>query len=275
MQTDMVGLHEQLNAMQNNYGTENFNDAIHQVMELMERHEAQAKKEVGRTLDETMEHLRTQQRNTTKKSFRRLSALDHHVRDTSNLVKDEIENKNADVNDLHDLTVQEIHNLSEKARAQLNAIQNIGDRMQLWEEERKGNPSQPVISMSASSSHVLEHALTLSEARCEKMELQCEKMELQYERAVGHVRHLHAVCHSRRTKMQSRLAQLVALETVFLNSEGVHGSESVGMNIAPQKRVKRTRKRHGKFHKNRGGGDLVGESKKPASRGTAVVHLWR
>ena len=104
-------------------------------MELMERHEAQARKEVGRTLDETMEHLRTQQRNTTNESFRRLSALDHHVRDTSDLVKDEVVKVNADVNDLHDLTVQEIHNLSEKARAQLNAIQNIGDRMNLWEED--------------------------------------------------------------------------------------------------------------------------------------------
>jgi hypothetical protein len=275
MHADVTGLHKQFNDMQNSYGNETFTDALHEVIEEMERKEDHIKKNINQTLDDTMELLSSEQRRANNETFWRLSSLDHHEHNTSNLVKHEVSKVNADLHELHNLTVKEIHNLSEKARKQLDAIQNVGERMNLW-ELRNSNSSelighqeqqqhqyrqQQAASISLASSHVLEQALSMSEARC-------EKAELKYERAADHIRHLHSIVHERRKGIQNRLSQLIALDTVFLSSEKIYDSR----NNKNTKNLLRKRKKHRSISKD---GSLAEDESKKNYRGSAVVHLWR
>jgi len=299
MHDNFQQMHQDLNVLKLNHGHDaSFQQALNQTVLQMEQHEKQAHVEVQRSLEETMSVLKNQQQQMSNQSFRRLSVLDHSMRDTSNLVRDEIEKVNADVNELHDMTVKEIHLLSDKARKQLDAISNISEQLKLFEERNNTSKDETALVASnasvaaavAASSHVMEQALSLSDLRC-------EKAELKYERAVDHIRHLHGIIHERREGLQNRLSQLVALDTVFLSAEGI-SKVKVGL---PEKVVRAAvrfvekgglggRRRYYSGNGNgrtsgsrrRGvdvdsskGGELVGEGKRTSGRGTAVVNLWR
>ena len=286
---DIDEVHKQLSGMIESHGLDNFNQALSDAVSLMELHEMQAKKDVQHTLEETIGNLKAQQSTTTKMSFRRLSVLDHHMRDTSQLVKHEIDKVNANVSDLHAMTAQEICDLSKKAQQQLEAISTIDHQLEVWGEEKESQSrhqqDQQEPYMSSVTSHVMEQAMSLSEARC-------EKAELKYERAVDHIRHLHSVIHQRRQNVTNRLSQLVALETVFLSAESVE-SDSVNISQNVKKviaekgvggttRNRRRRASRGYSSRGVGGSKSDGDGYRVRTGGGevkmmsgTVVNLWR
>ena len=137
--------------------------------------------------------------------------------------------------------------------------------------------------MSSVTSHVMEKAMALSEARC-------EKAELKYERAVDHIRHLHSVIHQRRQNVTNRLSQLVALETVFLSAESVE-SDSVNISQNVKKAVaekgvggttRNRRRRTSRGYSSRGVGGSKSDGYRVRTGGGevkmmsgTVVNLWR
>ena len=159
--------------------------------------------------------------------FQRLSALDHsNERDSTHLVNEELEGAMVDLKDLHKKTVEHIRYLEENARSHLDAFHQLKNQMQAdeddaapWDDDADDKKKASNRSSSNAGLRAMEVALTQAEHRL-------EKADLRYERAVDHIRHLHEVVRERRKFNQVKLSQLVALETVYLGSEGI---ESVRM----------------------------------------------
>ena len=193
------------------YGKEPFNEALerslHRLETDAEEFESQRQQMIDAALRRAVGMIKDESKNIANEAFARLSTLEHNgIGESNGLIFEELQKSHVDLNELHKKSTEQIRLLEEQARSYMDAFSNFKDF------DREESPHYKRRTMTSESG--MKTALMQTEGRL-------EKMELKYERAVDHIRHMHEVIRERRKKNQIKLSQLLALETVYLGSEGV------------------------------------------------------